>query len=341
MHDTKTNVTELSQVEKLAKMRRGYIRYPRLKEAEAAIDRLFLYGNLGADVKVPARCMLLTSEPGGGKSTLLQRKTADHPPHKDGNTWIYPVLYVEVPSICNQKTLAQSILRALNVPESFLLKRGNENWMTTQAVQYLRDHGVRLLILDEFQHMLKGKRQEVIKDAADYVKHLLNAAACPILLSGTDEAVKVYQSSDGSLARRSFCAVELPPFDWSLKTDRESICYILSQYQRHFPVPVEVNLYAERIAYRILLVAKGNFGRVADFVFALAVRAVHEGKEKVGLDLLRRVAYDFRDLRDPRWRNPFDLDDAHLKPVASPAANDRETSLSRGTRQATAKDLAA
>lgn len=303
--------------DKLAKIVRlregGFVLYPRIRTIARALQRLLVYGNAGASSGSPARCILLVGNSGSGKTTLLKKFASQHSPRREGNRLICPVLYVEVPSNCKTGFLAEKIMRALQVPEAIAL-RGTAAAKTERAKHYLREQGVRMLILDEFQHMLKSDNQKVIFEAADYVKSLLNEGICSFVLAGTDAAKKVYEANP-QLQRRSFGAHELRAFDWFVPEDRKFFLHILAHHQKHFPLELETPLYAEKMAYRIHTIAKGNLGRAIDFIFAVATRAVDEGLETVPVSLFREVADDFRDFADRTWVNPFAQTDAQLPPA--------------------------
>lgn len=336
---TNTPVNDNSPFEKIESLRNSFVAYPRIKEISRALERLLIFGNAGAAAGSPARCMLLTGTSGSGKTALLKKFASKHPPYRQDGRLICPVLYVEVPSNCKLGVLAENIMRALEVPEAIAL-RGTTASKTDRAKHYLREQGVKLVILDEFQHMLKSENQKVIFEAADYVKSLLNEAICPFVLAGTDAAKKVYRENE-QLQRRSFGVRELKPFDWYDATDRGSFVHILARHQKSFPVELETPLFSEKMAYRIHAIAKGNLGRAIDFIYALASRAVHEGRQKITVSLMREVADDFRDFANPEWVNPFDVEDADVKPVEVEPVQERVTTLGRRKRQITAADLAA
>src|SRR3546814_14230289 len=99
----------------------------------------------------------------------------------------FPLLYVQLPSDCTPRWLAITILRAMEVPEEFAA-RGTLDTLTKRVEMNLVKRGIRLLIIDEFHHLLKSSNKHVLFDVTEYIKSLLNTRACPIVMAGKRDA---------------------------------------------------------------------------------------------------------------------------------------------------------
>src|SRR3546814_12741489 len=88
-----------------------------------------------------------------------------------------------------------SDLRAMEVPEEFAA-RGTLDTLTKRVEMNLVERGIRLLIIDEFHHLLKSSNKHVLFDVTEYIKSLLNTRACPIVMAGTRAAEQVYRSEE-------------------------------------------------------------------------------------------------------------------------------------------------
>src|SRR3546814_18610190 len=95
-------------------------------------------------------------------------------------------------------------------------------------------------------------------------------------MAGTRDAVQVYRSNI-QIQRRSMGHYRLDPFDWRNEEDRNTFVDILEAFESKFPLPFDgVSLAAEGTAWRLHRMGEGNLGRVVDFLYALAARALYE-----------------------------------------------------------------
>lgn len=324
--------------QKIRALKKVYIPHPRAQRVLKALDRLMRYGNLGLEVGSPARCVLLTGLSGSGKTALLLRWARQFRVETTGLKDRRPVLYVEVPPNCTPKALSEHMLRALGIPEDFVA-RGTEVSLTERVKHHMREQGVRVVILDEFQHLIDSKSQRVIYRAADFVKGLLNAAICPFVLAGTPEAAAVYEENV-QLKRRSVGRYSLKPFDWNVQADQDLFRRAFDEYEKHLPFAKPSGLARKSIALRLHYFSSGLFGRGVDLLVATAIRGLEEGAECIDLDLLRETAEDFRDEDDPDWFNPFD--DSELQQLEAPKLDERRsrvTRLRKGKRKVRQADV--
>jgi hypothetical protein len=319
--------------EKLSKFKNGWVDYDRVSELTGVMERLIDWGNLGDASRSAARCILIYGPPGCGKTALLSRLTNRYRMYSTGSRFVTPVAYVSLPSDCSPKGLAVSILRALNVPGQ-IIARGNLESMTKQVEVHLKKQGVRLLILDEFHHLVKSGNTNVIYDASEYVKTLLNLRVCPIVMAGTEGARLVYRANK-QIQRRSMGCFNLGEFNWSDANDREMLLDVLETFEANFPLPFEgVSLWAEGTAWRLCMLSEGNLGRIVDFLYLVAAKAFQKGIKAVGYDLLRSTAADMGGADDD-WVNPFDVVETKV-PIDNP---ERETRLHKRERQVKPTDI--
>lgn len=120
---------------------------------------------------------------------------------------IPPVVSVEVPAPATIKSLLEACLRALGAP---ILKAETIPAMEGRVIHFLKEGGVRLLILDEFQHLTRVKGS-ALDTLCDTVKSLVNKSQRPILAVGTREVHRVLKH-DPQVQSRHTLAIELQPF---------------------------------------------------------------------------------------------------------------------------------
>ena len=249
-----------------------------------------------------------------------------------------PILYIEVPPNCTPKALAEHILRALGVPEE-LVSKGTEVSLTERVKHHLREQEVRMVILDEFHHLIDSKSNRVIHKAADFVKGLLNAAICPFVLAGMPKAAAVYEANV-QLKRRSYGRPVLHPFDWNDPSQQDFFRGVLDQYEKKLPFNMPSNLINPSVAMRIHYFSEGLLGRAVDLLVAAAITALEANEPCISYSILRETVENYRDDNDTNWFNPFD--EPELKPLGTVTLDEmphRVTRLRKGERQTKQADL--
>ena len=290
--------------DKLEKLSSVYVDHSASTHIMKDLNLILKYGNIGAAKKRPSRCLLLIGLSGSGKSTLLRKwaelRGLSDKINEDGHR---NLLFVELPSTCSPKNLAQEMLHALGDPAA---EKGTEASAKTRVKKLLADQQVKLIIFDEFQHLIDKDNDRIIHKAADFVKSLLNAALCPIVLAGLPEAKVVYDHMNNvQLKRRSFGKAVMRPFDWNIRADQLTFRGILLRYEQALEFPEPSGLRKLEKAEGIHAIAEGVLGRAVDFLTLAAVIAIENGERSLTMERLRLTAERFREEDDPQWSNPF------------------------------------
>jgi hypothetical protein len=196
----------------VAAVRTLYVAHPAAEAATRDIERLHAGRNLGLD----GECLLLVGKTRSGKFTILKRYADRYPPEFGGACDRRPVVYIDIPSKCTIKSVAETLLSRLG--DRYPHKGSLPN-MTDRVLWYLEAQRCEMLILDEFQHLIDRRSQRVQYDVANWVKSLLNRTQRPILLAGLPSAADVL-AADDQLAMRCTGVTPLHPFDWTHPDDR-------------------------------------------------------------------------------------------------------------------------
>lgn len=303
------------------------------------LDRLVLNGCDGREVGRPARCLIITGPSGSGKSRTVDEWSSKYPYQAETNRDLKPVLSIEVSETSTPKQLAETILLRLSLPEK-IARSGSQAALTERVKYHLREQGVKVLILDEFQSLLKSSNPRVISNVGDFVKGLLNAGICPIVLVGMPE-VKFVLEVNEQLERRSNAHLHLSPFDWEDRTDRAEFRGLLYKLGECFQVRNAAELGENQdLAFRIYIAAQGLLGRAADFLRNAVEMATLEGEEVLTKERLFATAHACRKSEDTGWVNPFSEFDVH--PSAAMFLDEklgRKTRLTRRDRPPKQSDL--
>lgn len=255
----------------------AWIAYPRAKEIMARMERLFRYPRT---TRMPN--MLVVGPSNNGKSTILERFVAQHPPdtNPEGNATIVPVVMVEAPSRPDVNEFYARILSKLFVPYRSSANTAERCHQVKQLFETLK---VKLLIIDEIQHLIAGSTTKQ-RDFRNAIKSLGNETKVSIVAAGVEEAFNAF-SSDPQLSNR-FVPAPLPR--WQIDTDFGSV---LRTLEGRMPLRKPSALHDTAMAHKIMQLAEGTLGDTCDLLKIAAERAIQDGEERITLKLLEALPW--------------------------------------------------
>ncbi|MGO8369106.1 TniB family NTP-binding protein [Rhizobium ruizarguesonis] len=169
------------------------------------------------------------AESGVGKSThVLQRLQDDvaFEPVPDGyGNFLHPVLYMEAPQKASVTDLGETMLHAMGYP---VASRKSENQIIKDVRRFLKRRGTRVVVIDEFQHVLDAPKIKGATHVADAIKNLLQGdRSWPIfiVLVGLPEIkdIQLRDPKDQMLRRVD----DFPLVDLTLKGDGKMIAELI------------------------------------------------------------------------------------------------------------------
>ncbi len=171
------------------KIRKEFIKLPHVIRITASLDRMYAYQCCNEE----AEHLMLVGESGVGKSTLLSRYAAEHPPIEHEEFTEVPVLYVVLGPSPTPKTLAHTILRVLGDPK---WNTGREVELTARLVFLIKQCRVRLVIVDEANHLIDRGGEKTLHTAADWIKRLVDATQVSFVLAGVPRITRLLDTND-------------------------------------------------------------------------------------------------------------------------------------------------
>ncbi len=112
---------------------------------------------------------------GVGKTSMLLYYANQFPKQVLETYTKVPVLYVKLPTgskSSKDKQIASLILKELGDP---LYYKGTVIELTSRAIDLVQKCEVELIIFDEFQHIIDSDTKKVLRQAADWLRHLLSS----------------------------------------------------------------------------------------------------------------------------------------------------------------------
>lgn len=262
-------------------------------------------------------CMLITGEPGVGKTTLCKEYEKRHSRMELDEKTLIPVLLARIPIPATPKNLVSTLLTALGDP---IADKGTTYNQTKRLIKFLKECEVELIILDEFQHFIDQDSDKILYTISDWLKQLINETGIPIILVGLAQSVKVLKANS-QLKRRFSMQDGLANFKWLKKSDNKKsetenvkekkkqvtkdndYRAFLKAIDEMLPLAEDSHLAGQSIAYRMWKATQGNVARTMKLVRYATRLALKNGEEKVTLALLEE-AYEKLFAGDSA-QNPF------------------------------------
>ncbi len=258
-----------------------FIETPEVAAATKSIERLRKYGQRSPS----ADCLLLTGESGTGKTSIIRRYLDRYPAQESDRGINQSVIYVEAPTRCRTKPLAEAILKQLDDAHP---SRGTESEMVSRIVTQMAGQGTELLIIDEVNHVIAQSR-EATYEAANFFKSLLNQAKCPILFAGKPEAFELLNRNE-QLRRRSRGTIQLEPYDWFRPGSQDTFRGVINAFEQHFPAHIaSCDLSAKNTAARLHYASLGVIGLLYRLLHDTLVIADEQSLPAISLELLGEV----------------------------------------------------
>lgn len=278
---------------------RGFFgKFPQVVKLNARLQKIKDYQCTDEEPE----CLAILGQTGTGKTTMLRTFERRFPRTEHEQHTEVPVLYVEVPSRCTIKRLAGLMLRKLGSP---FWNRGDEEDRTHQLLALMEGCNVRLVILDEVNHLADRGAAKTHYEVGDWIKQLSRASGKSVVLAGTPSASILWETNEQLADRYEVVTLE------SLSTEPDRIRELRSvmmAFQGLMNGLEVVDLTADMHLKAIVFATAGRLRGIR----RLLVRAVEIAQKDERLDITRStLAKAFVEViypgaqKDPT-RNPFD-----------------------------------
>ncbi|MBP2640458.1 MAG: TniB protein [Firmicutes bacterium] len=283
--------------------------YPRLK---VLIGKLESCHNQPKWKKDP-ECLFIKGIAGVGKSTLIRIYASRHPRRQTEEGMIIPVLTASAPVPATIRGLASRILKEMGDPAYDI---GTTNKLSARLHYLIKECGVELIVLDEFQHFLDSESYKPSLNAANWIKELINETGIPVVLIGMPSSECIFYSRDQhQLSRRFKSRTSLDPFSWDNPSTIKEFRSFLKMLNDELPLPESSYLHSTDTAFRIFYSTDGILDHIMTLVKSACGLAIERSLLQINHDLL---AESFSEHIKPvlGWKkNPFRDSVANLKEI--------------------------
>lgn len=333
------DIRRLPSLNRLPYVEQVRVIYPRWNAVLADIEECHRRHALAAEPP----CLMLVGPTGAGKTTLTESYAARFPATIADTSIHRPVLHTTIPSPATIKNLAIELLYALGDPR---YDKGTIGSMTKRVINFFRDCGVELLILDELQHFVDRDSQKVLQNVSNWLKTLIKDHELKIacVLVGLENEANQVVDANPQLARLFGDPFVLAPFAWDEKNPAtvQEFRTLLHELEKLLPLNEPSHLVQRERAWRCFVASNGILSYLMALIRQAATLALKRGQEHLD-DALLAAAFDQRLAGQRRGiPNPF-VGEVPARPKPKSAAgngtNNRSTSRGR-TRKPRLRDVA-
>ena len=290
-------------------VRSSFINFSHIQEVHQLLAELVEadYGRGEPDI------VFVLGAPGTGKTWLVKRFADNYPRRVMEQLTEVPVLIVNVPHKCTVKRLCGAMLQALGSP---LWDEGDEEQRTFQLQTLLARCRVRLVILNEANHLVDRGRDKSHYVLGDWIKLLSETTGVPMALVGISRA-KVLLQVNEQLADRVLKVVTIEPFGVDPRCTNQ-MSTALSAYDRLLEGMDRIALAHEDNARRFAFATDGRLRRIRILLQAAIREASKDKHPKLSLPVLARAFSQSIFSGAPDERNPFVPEKFSGKPLTGP-----------------------
>lgn len=286
----------------LKRVGRMTIEHSRYEEAMEWLNDVYNLGGSKDDPTVHEGIAgLMFGVSGAGKSTILRHFVKEKGgPFETPEGVRRPVIRVSTPANPNLVNIQQAMLIALDC-EGLMSTDASDMRLAVQ--RQLKEQDVRMIVFDEFTHIVEDRSEKFAVKTMRGLKEILNESTYRIVMAGTEELVKVHKLY-GQMKRRSGGDLRLRAFDWEDEDDRDEWLEIMDTIQEHMFLKVEPELGSDDMARNMHQATGGIMDNIMKLVFRATSFAHRDSAEFVGKG---HLAQAFERLRrgDDESVNPF------------------------------------
>lgn len=252
-----------------------WIEYPRATAILAEMNKLINYPR-----KPRMPNVLLVGESNSGKTTIARHFFNLNPFQEREEGIEAPVVFIEAPSEADEKRIYAYIVETLYGP---MRRWARIDQLEYQAHRLLHNVKARVLVIDEFQHLITGptSKQNACRQA---LKSLSNRIPISIIAVGLPEAHNAV-NQDPQLASR-FQRMTLERW-----TNPKEVLVLLRTIGKMLPLSKPSFLTDHALASEILDRSEGLLGEICDLLARSAEHAITSGRECIDLQVLSSCGF--------------------------------------------------
>jgi len=278
-------------------MKRSFVKFPHVASLIEKLDQLVQRKWLDEE---PENIVVL-GDSGVGKSRVLKKFRGTHPPIVHPEYTEVPVLYVSVPANGNASALASAMLLELGSP---FWDRGKIKDLTQQLHCLLKQCKVKVILLDEVNHLVDKGGIKTHHYTADWLKVLLDESQIPVVMAGIPRAIRLLKAND-QLRSRFREIVYIKPFSMATPLESSKFIEALVTFTKMMAGVEIVNLSKGDLPQKMLFATNGNLRDIRRLLVRAVELALNNGSLKIKISTLEEAFRQVIYAGAPNERNPF------------------------------------
>jgi len=291
-----------------------------------------------AGTRMEATAGLLYGPSGVGKTTVLRQFVGHYGGPFDTPDGIKrPVVRVSTPANPTLPNMFKAMVIALGAEEA---SSDNVSDLKSVLFRQIRQQDVKLMIFDEFTHVVEDRSQHFATKAVRGLKELLGENICQCVFAGTEQLESLHEIYK-QFRRRSGGDFAMLPFDWADADDQIEWVKIMDGLQQQLPLKCVTPLGSSAMAKTMHIVSGGILDHVMKLLFRATSYAYDDEAGTIS-DAHLSSAYEVLRRGDKKRSNPFGPSSRRVRSlsfnndVAAPPVEfpgDDLTNLRSSTRQ--------
>lgn len=256
------------------------IKYSVLKKIHKEIDQCI---KISKYLDEP-QCMSLEGDTGVGKSTIGKSFVESFERKKTENGIAIPCIFVSIPSPATIKDLSSAILKKLGDPFYYKGSKGN---MTARIIGLLIDCEVKVVILDEFQHLIDKKTHLVLEQVSDWLKSVIKGTNIPFVVIGISGKAEIILKQNSQLSRLFAVREKIEPFELEESNISNFLEYseIVNNFENRF-LPLSQNMDRFELLQALCYATQGTIGNLKNLLAGASFFSLEDGRPYISsLDL--------------------------------------------------------
>lgn len=296
--NNKEQYRTMSKEEKHKRLKDIRIIHPRFKRALDLIKRCHESTKISKD----PQCMLITGKSGSGKSTIFDAyiQLNDRIVYEDTRTKKV-ILWAEIPSPTTIMSFLEALLEKLGDP---FPKSGTKGSKHRRLVNLIKDCGVELIMLDEFQHFVHPHNKKINYDVSDCFKSIVNQTKVPVVLFGLEESKNVLNCND-QLNRRFSMRYNIPLFGNDNPQKLREFSTLLNGIDLLLPFPEPVGLAEDGMVQRFFYATDGLMDSIIKIIRDAAEIAIEKEQDTIFLQDFQKAYNLHSHLHTNKNKHPF------------------------------------
>ena len=233
-------------------------------------------------------CLLTIGLSGSGKSTVAKSLIDRNAPTETITGRELPVLFVDVPAAASANGLAIAMLSALGDPA---YDRGSVAVKSQRLYKLLQQCQVKLIILDEFHHLIDEDQSKVLKTSADWLKTLINQSKIPVFLLGIERSRIIFDVNE-QLRRRFSRIIKLAPYKWRDEASRLEFRKLLKAISMVLPFDTPPELSNATMAFTLYQSSSGLIGHIMRLLRTASEAAILNNESSLSTNRLAAAYQD-------------------------------------------------